>query len=523
MCRLFVFRSLVDPSASGILATLRGRMWRLAARSSWSRRLERDQLSRPAVATALPRLRSRARRRRTPRQGKTGVHRPGGRWSARGQNSSIEQFAASGRGLTEADQIAPARQGVVDQIKQLNPPSDPTLDQFLEGDVRPGLGRPEDRPRRPARRGHRSSRPSSDDAKTEAETAAASYGFKECGQPIHVLGHQHQQLEQLELAPASSSGGVVTPSAPAPHPASGDQAARTGSGTSGSRAGSGTSRLRHGAPAGNSGGVGWLRAPPRRQSRRGRRGQAATSARPVQLCVPRRRPRSARRACPAPRSARSRAPRSGPRAGWSRAGARSRSPCGPRSSRSRPASIVRSVRTSTFEVASSRIRIRGSASSARAKAIELALARRELRLRARRPPVSNPPGSAAMKSRRRRSRRPPPRSPRRSRPGRPKAMLSRTVPGEQEPSCGTIPSWRRSAARAQIRAGRAVDQHPPLAAGRRSARPASANVDLPAPGRADQRQGLPVGTWIGRPRRPRAVSSRRPVSARPFSRRSSSP
>src|SRR3954453_22535604 len=46
-------------------------------------------------------------------------------------NSSIEQFAANGQGLTEADQIAQLRQGVVDQIKQLNPPSDPTLDQFL--------------------------------------------------------------------------------------------------------------------------------------------------------------------------------------------------------------------------------------------------------------------------------------------------------------------------------------------------------------------------------------------------------
>ena len=38
-------------------------------------------------------------------------------------NSSIEQFAASGQGLTEADQIAQLRQGVVDQINQLNPPA----------------------------------------------------------------------------------------------------------------------------------------------------------------------------------------------------------------------------------------------------------------------------------------------------------------------------------------------------------------------------------------------------------------
>src|SRR6266576_1639438 len=47
-------------------------------------------------------------------------------------NSSIQQFAASGQGLTEAGQIAQLRQGVIDQIKQLSPPSDPTLDQFLK-------------------------------------------------------------------------------------------------------------------------------------------------------------------------------------------------------------------------------------------------------------------------------------------------------------------------------------------------------------------------------------------------------
>src|SRR5919202_806530 len=28
--------------------------------------------------------------------------------------------------------------------------------------------------------------------------------------------------------------------------------------------------------------------------------------------------------------------------------------------------------------------------------------------------------------------------------GRPKAMFSRTVPAKRKPSCGTIPSWRRS-------------------------------------------------------------------------------
>src|SRR3954468_4214187 len=47
-------------------------------------------------------------------------------------NSSIEQFAASGQGVSEADQIAQLRQGVIDQIKQLNPPSDTNLDAFLK-------------------------------------------------------------------------------------------------------------------------------------------------------------------------------------------------------------------------------------------------------------------------------------------------------------------------------------------------------------------------------------------------------
>ena len=39
-------------------------------------------------------------------------------------NSSIEQFAAAGQGESEAAQIAQLRQGVIDQIKQLGPPSE---------------------------------------------------------------------------------------------------------------------------------------------------------------------------------------------------------------------------------------------------------------------------------------------------------------------------------------------------------------------------------------------------------------
>ena len=39
---------------------------------------------------------------------------------------------------------------------------------------------------------------------------------------------------------------------------------------------------------------------------------------------------------------------------------------------------------------------------------------------------------------------PPPRSPRRVASGRPNAMFSAIVPAKRKPSCGTMPSWRRS-------------------------------------------------------------------------------
>lgn len=140
-------------------------------------------------------------------------------------NSSIEQFAASGQGLTEADQIAQLRQGVVDQIKQLNPPSDPTLDQFLKAmsdqvaaGQKIGLA---------VQRGEDTTQFETelDNAKTQAETAAASYGFKECGQPITSSGTSTSSSSSSSSpSSSSSSGGVVTPSAPSTAPpASGGQ------------------------------------------------------------------------------------------------------------------------------------------------------------------------------------------------------------------------------------------------------------------------------------------------------------
>jgi hypothetical protein len=173
-------------------------------------------------------------------------------------NSSIEQFAASGKGLTEADQIAQLRQGVVDQIKQLNPPSDPTLDQFLKAvsdqvsaGQKIGLA---------VQRGEDTTQFETelDNAKSEAETAAASYGFKECGQPITSSG---TSTSSSSSSSSSSSGGTVAPSAPSTAPPSsggtaGGTGGGTGSGTSGSGTGSGTSGSGTGGTGGNSGGVG---------------------------------------------------------------------------------------------------------------------------------------------------------------------------------------------------------------------------------------------------------------------------
>jgi len=174
-------------------------------------------------------------------------------------NSSIEQFAAAGQGLTEADQIAQLRQGVVDQIKQLNPPSDPTLDQFLAAmsdqvaaGKKIGLA---------LQRGEDTAQFESelDTAKTQAEQAASSYGFKECGQPVSSSGTSTSSSSSSSSS-SGSSGGTVVPSAPstaAPPSSDGTGAGGIGSGTpdssgtSGGSTGGGT-----GGTGGSSGGVG---------------------------------------------------------------------------------------------------------------------------------------------------------------------------------------------------------------------------------------------------------------------------
>jgi hypothetical protein len=174
-------------------------------------------------------------------------------------DSSIEQFAANGQGLTEADQIAQLRQGVVDQIKQLNPPADTNLTAFLNAmsdEVAAGkkiglaLQRGEDTAQFES---------DLDSAKSQAEQSASAYGFKECGQPITASGTSTSSSSSS----SSAGSGTVTPSAPSTSSgtssgtaggtggSTGSGTSGTGGGSTGSGTGSGT-----GGTGGSSGGVG---------------------------------------------------------------------------------------------------------------------------------------------------------------------------------------------------------------------------------------------------------------------------
>jgi hypothetical protein len=156
-------------------------------------------------------------------------------------NAAIEQFAAAGQGLTEADQIATLRQGVVDQIEGLPAPAEDqtTLTQFLDG-MRAQVAAGQ-KIALAQQRGEDTAQFETElaTARTEAETAAAAYGFQECGQPISSSG---------TATGATGAGDAVapvepSPSAPAPvaPPAdSGGTGGDTGGGTDGAAGGGGS-------------------------------------------------------------------------------------------------------------------------------------------------------------------------------------------------------------------------------------------------------------------------------------------
>jgi hypothetical protein len=168
-------------------------------------------------------------------------------------NASIEQFAAAGQGVTEADQIAQLREGVVDQIRELGPPAQDqtTLDQFLNAladqvsaGQKIGLA---------VQRGEDTTQFEGelDSAKSEAETAASTYGFKECGSSISSSG-----TSTGSAGSAAGTGGTITPAAPsAPSAPSASPPSDTSGGTSGGSADTGGGSTGSG-DSGSSGGTG---------------------------------------------------------------------------------------------------------------------------------------------------------------------------------------------------------------------------------------------------------------------------
>jgi hypothetical protein len=171
-------------------------------------------------------------------------------------NSSIEQFAASGQGESEAAQIAQLRQGVIDQIKQLNPPSDSNLDAFLkamEDEVSAGqkIGLAVQRGEDPSQ-----FETELDSAKSQAEQSASAFGFKECGKPISSSSTSSSSSgSPSSSSGSSSSGGVVSPSAPSTGaPSGGTGGGTSGGGSTGGGTGGGGGGT--GGSGGSSGGIG---------------------------------------------------------------------------------------------------------------------------------------------------------------------------------------------------------------------------------------------------------------------------
>ena len=140
-------------------------------------------------------------------------------------NAQIQQFASAGQGLTEADQIADIRQGVLDDLNSFGPPDEDrqTLDEYLtslEQQVEAGkkIALAQDRGEDTAQFEEELST-----ARDAGETAAAAYGFQECGQPI----------SSSSTGSTDDTGAVAPsePSAPVTPAPSEDTGGSTGGGT----------------------------------------------------------------------------------------------------------------------------------------------------------------------------------------------------------------------------------------------------------------------------------------------------
>ncbi|HEX2359813.1 MAG TPA: hypothetical protein VHH72_08355 [Solirubrobacterales bacterium] len=157
-------------------------------------------------------------------------------------NAAIGQFVAAGEGFTAAGEIADLRQGLLDDLRDLGPPAEDrqTLDAYLtalEGQVEAG--------RKIDLANQRGSDTAEfetdlDNARTEAETAAAEYGFEECGTaPTATPGSAAGTSTD-----STGSSGTVAPSAPVtpvePAPSGGTGGDTGGTGDTGGDTGGGT-------------------------------------------------------------------------------------------------------------------------------------------------------------------------------------------------------------------------------------------------------------------------------------------
>ena len=125
-------------------------------------------------------------------------------------NAAIQQYVDAGEGFSAAAEIADLRQGLLDQLKELGPPTEDrtTLDEFLtalESQVEAGqkIGLALDR----------GADTSTDEtalatARTDAETAAAAYGFKDCG----TSKTSTSTTSASSSSTGGSSSGYVAPS-----------------------------------------------------------------------------------------------------------------------------------------------------------------------------------------------------------------------------------------------------------------------------------------------------------------------
>ncbi len=117
-------------------------------------------------------------------------------------NTAISQFAASGQGLTEADQIADLRSGLVDQLTELGPPEEDraTFDEFntaLDAQAQAGQ-----KIALASERGEDTAEFEAElqTAKDQAAAAAQAYGFEQCGQEISGSSHHRARAPPTPAA-----------------------------------------------------------------------------------------------------------------------------------------------------------------------------------------------------------------------------------------------------------------------------------------------------------------------------------